>query len=331
MKRYLKILLIVLFTCLCLGFIGYSYNLNEIQIKLVGSEDVNKLPLKYHFAVIAQDMGDAFWQSVKKGAENAGSKYDAAIEYNGPMIQDMDEELECLRIAIASNVDGIAVYVTDESRFTPLIDKAVSQGIHVITIESDVVGSQREAYVGPNSYMAGYDEGNLIVEASGGVSNVAMIVGGNYAGNNDAKESLLHGLNDSIRDYPEIKVQTVQVSNSGYFGAETIIRSILNDYPDVDTVVCTGSNDTLEIVQVLIDLNRESGITVIGYGNTPQIREYIKKANIFGSVYEDPEETGYQCIENLVLGIMGKKVPRYVDTGVYTITRRNLVSYPAGS
>jgi ribose transport system substrate-binding protein len=332
MKRYLKILLVVLIIWLCMGFVGYSYNLNNIQIRLVGSQDNrDSKPLKYHFMVITQDIGDTFWQSVKAGAEKAGVNYDAAIEFNGSKIQDEEEELDYLNIAIASHVDGIVVYVTDENKFTPLINKAVSQGIHVVTIESDDKGSDRAAYVGPNSYTAGYDEGNLVTEASSGVSNVAMIIGGNYAGGNGAKDSLLAGFNDSIHGHNNITLKTVQVSDSGYFGAETIIRNILNEYPTVNTVVCTGSDDTLEIVQVLIDLNRESDITVIGYNNTPQIRGYIKNNVMFGSVYEDPAKTGYKSIEALVQCLDGQKIPSFIDTGVYTITRSNLLSYPAGS
>lgn len=326
-------MLVVLFSSLCLGFIGYSYNLNEIQIRLVGSKaNGNDAPLHYHFVLIAQDMGDSFWQSVKTGAGNAGSQYSAAVEFMGSMIQDENEELKALNIAIASHADGIVVYVTDQDKFTPLIDKAVSQGIPVITIESDDKGSNRSAYVGPNSYMAGLNEGNLIIEsASGGAATVAVIVGGNYVGNNDATDSLLRGFSDGINASPKIKLQTVEYSNADYFSAETIIRNILSKYPDVDTVVCTGADDTLEIVQVLIDLNRENGITVIGYSNTPQIRDYIKKDDIYGSVYEDPKDTGFQSIEKLVQRLDGQKIPSFVDTGVYTITRNNLVSYPAGS
>lgn len=332
MKRSLKILLIILVASLCLGFFGYSYNLSEIQIRLVGGDKKSAdKPLKYHFMMIAQDMGSDFWQAVKAGMQSAADQYGAAVEYNGSMIKDENEELDYLDIAIASHVDGLIVYVTDGSKFTPLINKAVSAGIHVVTIESDDKDSLRDTYVGPNSYMAGYNEGNLVAQASSGsAANVAVIVGGNYAGNNDAQDSLMRGFKDSIKDYHNIDMQTVQVTNPSYFSAETIIRNILSSFPHVNTVVCTGADDTLEVVQVLIDLNKESSITVIGYSNTLQIRDYIKKSDIYGSVYENPKDTGYQSIESLVKSLNGDKAPSYIDTGIYTVTRSNLVSYPAG-
>jgi ribose transport system substrate-binding protein len=327
MKRYLRIVLIALCSALILGFVGYSYNLSQIQMKFADSGAGGGEPLKYHFVVIGQDMGDVFWQSLKEGAQKAGEEYSAAIEFNGPMIQDVEAELDYMEIAIASRVDGIIVYVTDPDRFTPLINKAVSLGIHVITIESDDKDSNRDAFVGPNSYTAGLSQGNLVVEAMNGSANVAIIIGGNYAGNADAKESLLRGFHDSVSGHANVRLVTEKDSSTGYFGAETAIREILNQYPHVNTVVCTSSDDTLEVVHVLIDLNRDNDITVIGYSNSPQIRDYIRKNNIYGSVYEDPKETGYQSVASLVRILNGQKPPGASNTGVYTITRSNLVSY----
>ncbi len=328
MKRYLRILLTALFAALFLGFAVYSYQLSEIQINLVGGSGKDSKPeLKYHFMLIAQDMGSTFWRQVRSGAEIAGEEYEAAIEFNGSMIRDEDTALELINIAIASRVDGIVVYVTDDSKFTPLIDKAVSMGIHVVTIESDDKKSKRQVFVGPNSYTAGYYGGNLVAEATDGKANAAIIIGGNYACNKDAKNSLLKGFKDSALTSPAVRYQPFELSDTGYFSAETVIRQIVIDHPEIDTVVCTDLDDTMEVVQVLIDLNKESDLTVIGYGNTSQIREFIKNNNLYGSVYEDPKDTGYQSIERLVQSITGQNPPGSNSTGVYTITRTNLVSY----
>lgn len=332
MKRCLKIMIAALMVALCASFVGYSYNLNKIQMRLAGGDAGNAgRSLKYHFMLIAQDTGNNFWQSVKAGAEEAAAQNGAAVEFLGPLMQDEDQALECMDIAIASRVHGIGVYVTDEARFQPLIDKAVGLGIPVITIESDAKGSKRSAFVGPNSYMAGRREAELVIAAANGApASVAVIVGGNYSGNDSAADSLLAGFADGIQNTPAVKLLTTQYANTGSFSAETAIRKIVSEYPGVNSVVCTGFTDTLEVVQVLIDLNRKN-IAVIGYNNTPQIREYIKRYNLYGSVYEFPRHTGLKCVEDLVRCLEGQPVQEFDDTGVYTVTRSNLVSYPSDS
>ena len=329
MKRFLKTALCILAIGILAALLCYSYSLKQIQIHLAGV--TTGKPLKYHFAVITENTADSFWQSVKVGAESAGEKFNAAVEFNGPLIQDEDEQLEYMNIAIASRVDGIALYVPQPGKFTQLIDEAEGDGIKVVTVESDDKSSNREASIGPDSYNAGVQEGTLVNAALNGSANVAMILGGNYASDSDAKSSLLAGFQSSIGSFPDIRQVTVQTTNAGYFGAEKIIRDILNKYPEVNTVVSTSLDDTLEITQVLIDLNKQSKITLIGYGNTTQIREYIKNKNIYGCIYENPEQTGYQSIECLVNSVKGNKIPGFVDTGIFTITRSNLVDYPAGS
>jgi ribose transport system substrate-binding protein len=330
MKRSLKIILLVLIISLCTGFIGYSYNFNAIQIRLVGSKvDKGQNKPHYHFVIIAQDTEDDFWQSVKKGVDSAAAELGASVEFNGPVIRNEDDELEYLNIAIASHVDGIVVYVPDEAKFTPLINEATAEGIHVITIESDAENSTRITCIGVNSFNAGFNAGTLVTEASNGKSNVALILSGNYLGDSNAENTLLSGFKFSTASYPGIQLQAVKTSDTGYFGAEKTFRDILNNYPNINTVVCTSSDDTLEITQVLIDLNKVGKITVIGYNITSQIRDYIENGVIYGAVVEDPVQIGYHSIQSLVDSLNGKHVDDFIDTGVNKVTRGNLLQYLA--
>jgi ribose transport system substrate-binding protein len=328
MKRVIKLLLLFLIVVFCAGLIGYSYHYNDLQIKLVGSTaDKNQKVLHYHFVMITQDIDSDFWQSVKTGIQEAGVEYGAAIEFNGTIVRNQDEEIDYLKIAIASHVDGIAIFVTDDVKFTPLINEAVSKNIPVVTIASDDASSKRIAYIGTNSFDAGTNAGALVVNALSSNANVALILSGNYTGDSDAESKLLSGFKFSLQSYPGIKLQTINTSDTGYFGAEKIIRDILRNHPSVNTIVCTSLDDTLEVAQVLIDLNKVGKITVIGYNINAQIRSYIKNGVIYGSVVENPEETGYQCIKVLVSHIKGNKIQDFIDTGVDTVTRSNLLQY----
>jgi ribose transport system substrate-binding protein len=329
MKIYFKIILIVFAIGIFAGSVGYYYNFNTIKIQLTGnSVTKNQKALHYHFVVISQDTGDDFWQSFESGAQEAGSKYDAAVEFNRPVINNDSEELEDLNVAIACRVDGIAINSDGESQFTSLIEKAINEGISVVTVESDDKVSRRSAFIGPNTFNVGTNAGNLVVDALNGKSNVGIIFGGNYASNSDADNSFLNGFKSCIKKHPTIKLETVKTSNVGYFGAEQIIREMLIDHPNINTVVSTNTDDTLEIAQVLIDLNEVGKITVIGYNYSSQIHDYIENGLIYGTVVEDPKQTGYQSIEALVKSVKGQKLPDFIDTGIETVTRSNLLDIP---
>lgn len=329
MKLPLKITACFLAAALSTALLSCSGRQTQNHVQMIDEADSSGQQLRFHFALVAQDMGDSFWQSIKNGALKAAQQTQAAVESDGPMVQDVDAELKYFNIAIAAKVDGIAVYVPDKTKFRPLINEAVGKGIKVITIESDDMESNRESYIGPDSYDVGQAQGDLIAQAGSG--SAALILGGNYSLNGSLSNSLQTGLQDCLRPHADLSLQSVQNSGGGYFKAEEIIRNILYQHPNVNTVVCTSENDTSEVVQVLIDLNRTRDINVIGYGNSPQIRDYIRNSIVFGSAYESPEETGAKCIQCLADLMNGKKVPQVIKTSVYSITKNNLVNYPGQS
>lgn len=329
MKNVSKFVLALLICGVCVAFGIYIYNFKKINIELSGSTEPKGQTLHYHFVVLAPDTSDEFWQSVQKGAQEAGTKYGAAVEFNGPAISDENEELTDFDIAIAARVDGIAVYCTGNPQFRTLIDKAVGEGISVVTIESDEKGSRRSSFIGPDTYSEGSSAGSLVVNSTlNNGSEVGIILGGNYTNTESGGADFVNGFKSRIEANSTITLKTVQSSDTGYFGAEEVIRRMLNRYPNINTVVSTNTDDTMEIAQVLIDLNKVGKITFIGYGYSSQMHDYIDNGLVYGSVVEDPELTGFDSVETLVKSVTGKKVPDSINTGVETVTKSNILRFP---
>lgn len=325
-KKMLKPLVSVLVVGFICFLLYYSYNFSIVQMNLIGTNNTGAQVLrKYHFVVIAQNTNDTFWQSVKQGAARAGQKLNVAVEFSGPVIASESEELQSLGIAIDSNVDGIAIDAPAKSQFTALINKAIAKGIAVATIESDNSNSKRSVYIGPDSYKAGVESAKLVSQASLGKARVAILLGGNYKQTDDyAYNSILDGFRQTLLQSTGIRIEAVTASSEGYFAAEQTINDILRDYPDVDTIVCTSADDTIQVVKVLIDRNKLSSVRVIGYNDTSQIRQYIKNGALYGVVVENPTETGYQSIQWLTENKEGTAPSRNIDTGIKTIVRDDI-------
>lgn len=66
MKRALKISACVLAAVLSAALSGCSGWNAQNHVKMIDEADSGSRQLRFHFALIAQDMGDPFWQSVKK-------------------------------------------------------------------------------------------------------------------------------------------------------------------------------------------------------------------------------------------------------------------------
>ena len=323
------VILLLIFAFLITYSIYYFQNTGLNLLKGGAFKENLKKP-NYHFAVIAQNTDDAFWQSVKKGCMDASDYYNVAVEFNAPRFTNIDEELQYFNIAIASRVDGIVTHVLDEKKFTPLINKAVSFGIPVVTIEADAKNSRRSSFIGTNSVNLGSEAGKLVLKATKGKANVAFILNNfGEVGENITQNLRISGFKDATKDFPGVKIQTIKTSSTGFFSAEEVARSILYDFPKVDTIICTSSKDTISVAQIIVDLNRVGEINIIGYDDATEILRYVEKGVIFGTVVGNPYKSGYESISSLIEIKKNEMTSSYVDTGVEVVTSENLQQYKA--
>lgn len=275
---------------------------------------------KYHFYVVGQNSVDPFWKEIKRGIESAAKYYNVVVEFNAPRFNNPQEELKFLDIAVTSNVDGIITHVSSGLNFTSLINKAYDKGIPVITIENDDKRSNRNAFVGTNSFLIGKEAARLMIKATKGKANIAIIVSNDYELDAVSENLKINGFLSTIKNYSGMKVVKIYTSKMGILSAEEITQSILKDYQDIDAIYATNSVDTLGSAQQIVNHNKVGNITLIGYGDTESILRYIRKGIIYGTVTSDPYKMGYESVRALIDIKENNNVSTFIDTGVKVIT-----------
>jgi len=282
---------------------------------------------EYHFFIVAQNSVDPFWKEVRMGAMDAAKFYNVAVEFNAPKFNNIQEELKYFDIAILSKVDGIIAYVSNNQEFIKLIDDAYKDGIPVITIENDAKDSKRQAYIGTNSFQLGEEAGKLMIKATKGKANIAIIVSNDYQTDSINQNLKISGFLDSLKNYKDMKIVKIYTSKLGTLSAEEITQSIINSNQEINAIYTTDSVDTIGTAQVIVDFNKVGEIHIIGYGDTPDILRYIQKGIIYGSVMSDPYKLGYESIRSMMEIKEKNNVSTFVDTGVNIITKDNIQQY----
>lgn len=314
-----NIILILIIMIAALGIYLYKLQRTDKPIFI-------KSPV-YHFYMVAQNSVDPFWKEVMLGAMDAAKYYNVAVEFNAPKFNNIQEELQYLDIAILSKVDGIITHVSSDAEFTNLIDEAYKQGIPVITIENDAKDSKRLSYIGTNSFQLGEEAGKLMIKATKGKANIAVIVSNDYQIDTVSQNLKINGFLNAIKDYPDMKVVKVYTSKLGTLSAEEITQSIVSSNQNIDAIYTTDSVDTIGTAQVVVDFNKVGNIEIVGYGDTQDILRYIDKGIIYGTVMSDPYKMGYESVKSMVEIKDKNNVSTFVDTGVNIITKSNLNEY----
>lgn len=292
-------------------------------------EELNVFMTKpqYHFYVIAQNSVDPFWREVKQGIEDAAKQHNVVVEFNAPRFNNPQEELKYLDIAVISNVDGIITHVSSGFDFTKLINRAYRNGIPVVTIENDDKGSNRSAFIGTNSFLLGKEAAELMIEATGGKANIAIIASSDFEPDVISQNIKINGFLTTIKEYPDMHVKQIYTSKMGILSAEEITQDIVNNRPDINAILTMNTVDTLGSAQLIVDHNEVGNITLIGYGDTKNILRYIEKRVIYGTVMSDPYKMGFESLKALIDIKEGNSVSTFIDTGVKVITQENFYEY----
>lgn len=91
-------------------------------------------------AVVAKGESHAFWQSVKKGAEDAASKYGYSITFRGPASEsakDLPSQMEMVQTALSNNVSGLVLATIGEG-FVDMLTQAKDKNIPVVQFDSGI-------------------------------------------------------------------------------------------------------------------------------------------------------------------------------------------------
>ncbi len=338
-KTITVVLVVVLLVSLTVGVINFAKLNGGVDEGILVESDEKPL---YHFMVIIDGTNTAYAEQFKKGMLSACSQMQAAVEFwNITGTDKMERILKQVDIGIESGVDGIIVYSYNNSHYKDALSKAARKDIPLVTVNQDVPESERVSHVGINGFYIGSEIGKLLNEKITGPGSVIVL-------QRDASEAALMadsetaegptgavgdsnvvavGIKDTLKDYGSLQIIQKNYSGNSILTAEEVAVNVLDNYDDIKAVICTNGQDTLGVVEVLIDANRISGIEVISYDVSPEILEYIDREVVTATVVADYEKVGYNSIQALVQYRQESIVEAYSYIDTQIIAKDNIDAY----
>lgn len=189
-----------------------------------------------------------YWQTAQAGLQKAGAQYGVKVDVRGPENYDPQAEVTEFRNTFGLKPAGLLVSVADPNLMQPAIDDAISQGIPVITIDSDAPKSHRLYFIGTNNVTAGQLGGERVVEKLHGKGNVVF-----YTMPQPNMEERLKGYKDAFDDHPGIKI--VEVFNikgdSGNAFDRTVHYLTDKSAEKIDAFVCLEASSGKDVAEAL--------------------------------------------------------------------------------
>jgi ribose transport system substrate-binding protein len=321
MKNKWTISLFTLFLIFVYVFLQFIWTTNQLEetVKNLNERTLSdEEPL--HFILIAQELDNPYWRKIEQGAQDAADNLQVAVEYVAPFRTSMEEQIKLLEKAIASQVDGIIVQSLDEETFTPIINKAISRNIPIITIDTDAPTSQRISYVGTDNYAAGQLLGETVVKRTTGIRKVGVIIGSDTSENQKAR---LQGFLSIIEQHPRLEVVDVKVSNISRIQASIQAEIMLKQHPEISVLVGTSALDAIGMSLATKILQRDD-IDIFGFDDVEETLIAIKEGKILATVIQKPYEMGYLAVLLMYDYLHGKRIPEIYYTSSEAVDKSSM-------
>jgi ribose transport system substrate-binding protein len=273
-----------------------------------------------------------FFNAHKYGWKWAGERLGVKTTYVGPAEYDLNAQIAAFDQAIAKKPKGIVVFAV-EPVLEPEINKAVDQGIPVVTILGDLPKSKRLTYVGSPQFDLGYLGGKKLAEALGGKGKVAILSIPGTKMFDDREE----GYRAAFKEFPDIEVVQVGDTKADTVTAINTAKDLMQRFPDLAAFACTDSTGGIGSATAVEEAGKAGQVKIVSMDRNSDVLEKIQKGVITGTVAQDDPAMPFWAllvlynynhnsppltVDNQKAGV--KVEPEYVYTSVNYVDKSNL-------
>lgn len=276
-----------------------------------------------------------FWSAGEIGTNNAAKDLGVNATFQAPQTGDLNQQLSMIGTLVGQGVSGLSISAVDAKAVAPEIDKAISAGTNVITMDSDAPTSERYFYLGTSNYNAGKSAGEATKELLGGKGKVAIMVGSLTAQN---ALDRIQGFKDGLAGSG---IEVVQTFNDeidpakAQSNAETALQSI----PDLSAFFCVYSYNGPAAANAVKAAGKAGQVKIVAFDAEPETLKALKDGTVQVSIGQRPYQFGYMSTYLLTaMALAGKDAVLQavapfqakdgsIDTGVDLITADNLAAY----
>jgi ribose transport system substrate-binding protein len=275
-----------------------------------------------NIALILRKQNNDYWKSVRRGAEAAAKEYNVKVDIVSPNDEkDYVEQIDLINQAIKRKVEALIIAPNDYNKLAGPVENAISHNIPVLTIDSEINSKAVTSYIATNNFNAGENLGKKVTELAGEVSKIAIINAEKNTTNFIDREQ---GLMDMLAKYPYVWVAATEYNSLGIEGAVRITENIITNNKNVSAIVALDSESSIGAAQVIDRMELAGKIKVIAFDSEAEEINYLESGRIEATVVQSPFSMGYLSVKNAVLVLQGKKIPKYIDTGLTVIDKENM-------
>lgn len=278
---------------------------------------------KYKIGVVVFGRSNPFFDEVMRGVHD---KSDELKSYGiTTIIRRVDfnvrAQLDAIDELVAEGMSGLVLAPYNDQAICDKINELNEAHIPVVTVNTDIDGSERMAYVGSDYYRGGSIAAGLFALSTSGDISLGIITGSD---NVLCHTERIRGLQSTLAEsYPRIRVNDILENHDDEIESYTVTKQLLDEHPETGALFFTAAGIYGGCKAVA-----ESGLhpRIITFDEVPTTLELIEKGTVLATISQQPYKQGYHSLdilfEYLTSGIFPEDELQYVEHSI--IIRENL-------
>ena len=277
-------------------------------------------------AVIVKTANSDFWQNVKKGANDgvAGAKGYTATFQGAASDTDLAGQVALVENAVNRKVAGIVLAPSDPDALIPAIKKAWEAKIPVILIDSaasDAGKSYYQSFLATDNNKAGELCAQALIAKVGTTGKIAIM---SYTAGSGSEIGRVGGFKKYIETHSKLQIVGPFYSNSQMGTALNQTTDVLAANADLKGIFGANEPTAIGMGRALVQSGKAGKVTAIGFDGNSDQQGFIKDGTLEAIAVQSAYQMGSLGVKTAIEVAQGKKVPKFLDTGVVMVTKGNI-------
>ena len=273
-------------------------------------------PAKIVIANLPKAVGGAWFNRMKVGVDKYAQENKVDAFQTGPSKGDSALQAQSLEDLISQKVSAITVVPVAPEALEPILKKAMSAGIIIISHEAAGIKNANYDVEAFDNAEYGKRFMDRMGALTGGAGEYAVTVGSLTA---KSHVEWADGLVARQKEkFPNMKLVTTSYVESGYNQQTSYQRTmeLIKKYPNLKGVFCASATDLPGAALAIEEASKINQIVLVGNGLVSANKDYIKSGAIKYLAFWDPADAGYVMTKVAHMLKTGKKVNNGDNLGV---------------
>ncbi len=292
-------------------------------------EELNPEPGS-HIAVVVKNTKSSFWNSVKKGMDQAvkdlnqkmGYKGEDKIKisFEGPTEEtDVESQINIIDAVLSENPSVLCLAAIDMESCQAQLEAAAENDIPVVVLDSGVQSDLVNSVCATDNYTLGKEAAKKLAEVIGGQGQIAVMT--HVAASQTSRDRETGFMETITNNYPEIEIVNISHENPEASMTE-MAEAVLKLYPDVKGYFGTNEHAANAVLDAVSASGRE--IVVLGIDAGKKQIDAVKKGTEIGTFVQNSYGMGYVTIVAAMRADLELENDAFINCGYQWIDGSNI-------